>query len=494
MRGFTEFELDKAKVLKMECELEFESKLYKIFEETSALKHTIRRIVRLLARDALKLSDASASPLAFWQGYNANSFMGLWKKFPELKSKTTKRGEDVPAAYISALIEVIKQIEAAPISSGFLKKEKALTPAQCADFIRFFGECVEMVMLDDYRCQTEEAQDKWDILAQIKQSYRRPTFHPTNREDQLIHQMAELDKRRGLTPDETLKNTLKDLELREDFFLEKGEQARRNRAKPTGRGGTELLTGSVLHDGKRNQDARGKISGIMGKEPIRGSIVKAIDEMFGLYAGADISGTTTDTMFAIDYGIEKLAYQQSTIAHDSNEQETQQDMVQTLEREALPLLFLLPLATIGGHYHHTLIEIAMPLSLNEIVNYHVGLYTTLWPSRVSEEYKSSNNTGGAEIWKLMQEYEADPRNRKLLVYLNPESGCRCGFELGYNKKGEPHDADIERFKKIAKLDSLWLEHFTASEHQYRYPDKELIKAVLHWSGVSPEELEEMGIL
>ena len=55
----------------------------------------------------------------------------------------------------------------------------------------------------------------------------------------------------------------------------------------------------------RGEGARG--AGIFGKVVVTGSVFKAINQLFGLYAGADISGTTADTMLAVDYGMDLVA-------------------------------------------------------------------------------------------------------------------------------------------------------------------------------------------
>lgn len=87
------------------------------------------------------------------------------------------------------------------------------------------------------------------------------------------------------------------------------------------------------------------------------STIGKIDRTFGLVPAADISGTTADTIFFM----KKFVHNQ---AH-------------TID----PIFDLLPLATIVAGAHHSLLEVALPLSTNKIVDYHVGYYSTLMPKR-----------------------------------------------------------------------------------------------------------------
>jgi hypothetical protein len=90
----------------------------------------------------------------------------------------------------------------------------------------------------------------------------------------------------------------------------------------------------------------------IGKRAQGQSNILKLDRLFGLITGADISGTTTDTVFAMEvWGREIL-----TAAY-----------------------YMLPLATIVHNNHHSLIEVALAMTLDGIINYDVGFYTTLRP-------------------------------------------------------------------------------------------------------------------
>ncbi|RAN80955.1 hypothetical protein B5P43_03835 [Bacillus sp. SRB_336] len=98
--------------------------------------------------------------------------------------------------------------------------------------------------------------------------------------------------------------------------------------------------------------------GIAGKRSLEGSTVLKLDRLFGLLRGADISGSTAE-------GASILERWGSDILHSA--------------------YYLLPLATLVYNAHHTVLEVALTLSLNRIIDYHVGFYTTLLPDGVPPE-------------------------------------------------------------------------------------------------------------
>jgi len=97
------------------------------------------------------------------------------------------------------------------------------------------------------------------------------------------------------------------------------------------------------------EDTR-SFAGIQGKQAQNDSNVLKIDLIFGLLVACDISGTTADTVFALH----------------------------TVGRDYLTAAYyMLPLATIVHNHHHSLIEVALALTLNGVMNYEIGFYSTL---------------------------------------------------------------------------------------------------------------------
>lgn len=132
----------------------------------------------------------------------------------------------------------------------------------------------------------------------------------------------------------------------------------------------------------------------MGKRATGDSNVLKLDRILGLITGADISGTTADTVFALEtIGINYL-----TAAY-----------------------YMLPLATIVHNNHHALIEVALALSMNGVLDYHIGFYDTLLPKGTG--VVPSELEGVEEI---LDDADRDYRNRYFVVYYDDRgnvAGC-----------------------------------------------------------------------
>lgn len=118
------------------------------------------------------------------------------------------------------------------------------------------------------------------------------------------------------------------------------------------------------------------------------STVNRIDQVFGLVPLADISGTTTDSL----YFMERFS---GPTAGD-------------------PVFYLLPLGTIVALGHHSLLEVALSLAINRIVDYRIGFYSTLLPDGATR--------GAAAIGGALANAEWNPRNRRMLVYFGAGDG------------------------------------------------------------------------
>lgn len=79
-----------------------------------------------------------------------------------------------------------------------------------------------------------------------------------------------------------------------------------------------------------------------------------LDRLFGLIVACDISGTTADTVFALEFF-------GSTVG-------------------LTPAYYMLPLGTIAHNMHHSVLEVALATSLNGDMDYHIGFPHTLKPT------------------------------------------------------------------------------------------------------------------
>jgi hypothetical protein len=108
------------------------------------------------------------------------------------------------------------------------------------------------------------------------------------------------------------------------------------------------------------------------------STIGKIDHTFGLVPAADISGTTTDTVFF---------FEQANCGD--------------------PIFNMLPLGPVVAGGHHSFVECAIALSLAGKCDYSIGKYTTVLPE--------GSKIGKDAMLKVLQKAENDPRNRRLVV-------------------------------------------------------------------------------
>jgi hypothetical protein len=141
------------------------------------------------------------------------------------------------------------------------------------------------------------------------------------------------------------------------------------------------------------------MGGMQLKRACGNSTVLKIDRMFGLLTGADISGTTADSTSLMErYGAEFLH----------------------------PVFYLVPAATIVYNFHHTLLEVALVLSLNGVADYRIGFYETLLPISgngvqcfIPEDYR--------EVENALKDAQKDTRH--FLVYYDETSKQKAGCIL-----------------------------------------------------------------
>jgi len=160
-----------------------------------------------------------------------------------------------------------------------------------------------------------------------------------------------------------------------------------------------------------------------------GSVIGRMSLAFGLKPeGGDISGTTTDSIYALDWA----------------SLQTQNPRIAVL----LPILQLLPLVTMVYQGHHALLECAVPLSLKpderlqriRYLDYSIGYYTTLWPL-------NQRATDAGEVCEILKKYEESPLSRNNHVLTWKEQGRPCGWIM--------QGADLEKFMEVARVNEIY---------------------------------------
>ena len=147
-----------------------------------------------------------------------------------------------------------------------------------------------------------------------------------------------------------------------------------------------------------------------------GDIVRSIDKVLGLPEGASISGTTSDTIWAVE-----------VISNFLNGQGKSFD----------PNILLLPLAAIVAGYHHTALEVGLAMTINGYITYQPGFYTSFQDSEMSK------TAWGARIHAILANAENDGKNLLMLIATDSTPNAV------YAARSED---DKKKFRKAVTLD------------------------------------------
>jgi len=211
-----------------------------------------------------------------------------------------------------------------------------------------------------------------------------------------------------------------------------GDRRRGGKNTPVG-GGLYHAHTDAARTAVRHSAWEGTEGGISRFRLLSDSNVRVIDAVFGLPEGADISGTTADSIFFVEH---------------VNAFFTDVQQFKTFSADWLPVVQLLPLATMVAHGHHTLLESALTLTLNDYIRYSIGFYTTLMPF-----WASWNETTVTIQEQLMWAEDHEWNYHMLCFYYE---GRLCGYLFGrdMNKLME-----LERFKRLAWTNMRFLDYF-----------------------------------
>jgi len=164
------------------------------------------------------------------------------------------------------------------------------------------------------------------------------------------------------------------------------------------------------------------------------STVRKIDTAFGLPEGADISGTTADSIF----GMGRVLKFAEGIG-----------VTMTSANTPVGVLKLLPLVSMIAQGHHTLVESALVLTLNKIIDYSIGFYTTLLPKVQG---------GGEELVGLLQPLVAKAENHMnnipMVAFYVEKDKTYQGYM--FDKK---NDTEMAKFKTMATVGEDFLTTF-----------------------------------
>ena len=157
------------------------------------------------------------------------------------------------------------------------------------------------------------------------------------------------------------------------------------------------------------------------------SVLRAIDRTFGLPEGADISGTTADSIFGMEAIMALKGGGERSFGTDYKPKK-----LEDVKNKYWPenygassgypgYVILLPLITMVKLGHHALLECALTFTLTGYIDaYHIGEYTSLWP-------KGSSKTGA--LWNILKYWEESSSNVRILIERNEEGFVEKGLLL-----------------------------------------------------------------
>ncbi|MGD9037896.1 MAG: hypothetical protein PVF10_15145, partial [Syntrophobacterales bacterium] len=178
------------------------------------------------------------------------------------------------------------------------------------------------------------------------------------------------------------------------------------------------------------------------------SIVAIMDEVFGLQRGADISGTTTDHIAVITMAREwiKRRSDGKLLPYPGLDEYIKK----CYKKHLLPqndaewnLLQMVPLATMPFAQHHTILEIALPLSFKKIIDYRIGYYTTLLPGKS----RKKGDKVAENVWYLLNWYEVN-RYHSVFVIKPTKEGAPVTRKVKVGKEKVDVDGKFGGYEPI----------------------------------------------
>lgn len=378
-------ETKRALIDKESNELSLATNLLRIIGESTAIMGALREAARLGLDVIIKVWEAK--PDIVYPFIAGEKFLKLWQP-------NQSPGGDVDLKAPASVLNKLK---------GLLANVASLSATNCNDFTRLFGTFIEKSggseLAEIVKINTITAKD-WESF---RIAYRSPwagtPFHASRR----VRVGAKRSVPKAILD---LLNTL-------------------------GQGDIDTAT-----------------RGVSMNTLLPGSTVRAMDRLFGLPEGADISGTTADALFTLETLLSCTA-----------------------EKYRLATASLLPLAAMVSQYHHTILESALTLTMNESIEYEVGFYSTLFPkvsaapTGMSSQDRTDLDKAHQKLKEAMAEAEASPKNLHMLVFEVAGGERRA---LVFDK-----EAELTEFRGFARMTQQRYDYFDGDRPVASRPLREL---------------------
>ncbi|WP_434629995.1 hypothetical protein [Chromobacterium sp. CV08] len=183
-----------------------------------------------------------------------------------------------------------------------------------------------------------------------------------------------------------------------------------------------------------------------------GDVVRCIDSILGLPEGASISGTTADTLWAIDMLSNRLFL--GSIPGKNAQDEDIEVPINTGD----PNLILVALAAIVSGYHHTVLEVGLPMTINGYITYQPGFYTSLQDERMAQ------TLAGKKIKAVLEQHENSPKNHLMIITEEAEQAEGSGKVLRLFDMHTPSEQALFKRAVIMNYDNYRKWHRVAQPH------------------------------
>lgn len=204
--------------------------------------------------------------------------------------------------------------------------------------------------------------------------------------------------------------------------------------------------------------ARAAKTGMTGARAGDTSVVRAIDRLFDLTVGVEISGTTADCTFDLEL-VNNLAIQNIP----------DQQMKASAAAMLHVAYYLMPVGTIVANMHHTLLEVALTLSFDGLMDYHVGYFKSLVPKGLVNWPQEL-----ADIKTVMELSDLNMRVQNLHCFCYYENCVKQGiFQLD-------DYAEIVRWGASRQSSATELHRWARANH---FPSREAVKGLLRQGGL-----------
>ncbi len=421
------FVVKSLKNLKDMNEVMLARELYDMFEQSDTLKQPLREIayvaIKYIHDLYFVLNDQNNVPYMkkLLEVLEKESGLKMWGKKPLGSGK----------------------VAAAVGLKNLLDRWTSFTTNDCSEMLRLFGGVIEEVDFDGYtpeiinprRKDLHATMPPRSLLNELRMAYRSGYGENVSKKNWSKGQIIDVKTGKDMIASAPFRG---DVRMRDQArlsndsktvsFKNPREKMENETLRPLTKEQAAYVMGSSIRTDER------EVRGMTLWKLKDGSVTWAMDRIFGLPPGADISGTTADLMWAMEV-ISSIIYPSYTKSDGKTILKDGYRFGLAGFNQELGLLYLLPIAAMVAHYHHTILECALTQTFNSVIEYVVGFYTTLLPTK-------TESPSADKIRKVLDKWENHPLNFKMVLFTENGEEWAVIFTT---------EEEIKAFKKFATM-------------------------------------------